>query len=54
VTGFLVHDAAEMAAAIGECGRIDPALCRARAIDRFPETQTIARYLAMYERLLRQ
>jgi glycosyltransferase involved in cell wall biosynthesis len=53
-TGFLVNHVDEMAAAISHCEGIDPSLCRARALARFSEKQTIASYFTMYESLLRQ
>ena len=50
-TGFLVRSAAEMAAAIGQCGAIDPEACRRAARERFGRTGTIAAYLAAYAQL---
>ena len=51
VTGFLVRDAAEMAAALREVGRIDPAACRAAARRRFSEERMVGAYLDLYARL---
>ncbi len=53
-TGFLVEDVAAMAAAIGACARIDPALCRQTARDRFSDARMIADYLVLYARLGRR
>jgi glycosyltransferase involved in cell wall biosynthesis len=50
-TGFLVRDAAEMAAAIARVGDIDPAACRAAARARFDLRRTTAAYLALHRRL---
>lgn len=52
VTGFLVDDTAQMARAIEECGRIDPAVCRAVALERFSERAMVSAYLRMYERVI--
>ena len=54
VTGYVVDNTAQMADAIGECDRIDPAVCRATAFDRFSERSTAANYIKLYERLIRQ
>jgi glycosyltransferase involved in cell wall biosynthesis len=51
VTGFLVADAAAMAAAIPACDALDRAACRATAARRFPLAATVGRYLAVYDRL---
>jgi glycosyltransferase involved in cell wall biosynthesis len=50
-TGFLVNDAAEMAEAIVAAGSLAPEACRAAARTRFSLDRTVARYLALYERL---
>ncbi|MBV9734538.1 MAG: glycosyltransferase [Acidisphaera sp.] len=50
-TGFLVGDAAEMAAAIGRTDRIDPTSCRQAARQRFDLARTIAAYLDRYRAL---
>lgn len=50
-TGFLVRDVAEMAAAIGRVGEIDPEACREAARSRFGRDRTVAAYLALYRRL---
>jgi glycosyltransferase involved in cell wall biosynthesis len=54
VTGFLVRDVAEMADAMQEAARLDPAACRAAARARFDEAIMIERYLSLYGRLARQ
>jgi glycosyltransferase involved in cell wall biosynthesis len=50
-TGFLVNDAAEMAAAIGRAREISPADCLRAARVRFSAERMIAEYLARYEQL---
>lgn len=52
-TGFVVHDAVEMADAIGETDRIDPAECRRTAEQRFATEPMAEAYFALYERLRR-
>jgi glycosyltransferase involved in cell wall biosynthesis len=52
VTGFLVNDTDEMAAAMMELGRLDPAICRARAEERFSEARMTERYLNLYQSLV--
>lgn len=51
-TGFLVGDAEEMAAAILRCDALDPDACRSSARSRFPLDWMIARYFALYRRLV--
>jgi glycosyltransferase involved in cell wall biosynthesis len=51
VTGYLVRDAHDMAAAIPLASRIDPAACRAAARARFSAETMVARYLALYRKL---
>ena len=51
-TGFLVGSAREMADAIAQAGTIDPEACRAAARSRFSQADSIAAYLAAYDRLL--
>lgn len=53
VTGFLVGDAAEMADAIADCARLDPEACRAQALARHRQDAMVARYLDLYEELVR-
>jgi glycosyltransferase involved in cell wall biosynthesis len=50
-TGYLVKDAAEMAAAIAEVDGLDPRECRRAAEERFSAARTSAAYLRLYERL---
>ncbi len=50
-TGFLVRDAAEMAAAIPRAGGLDRALCRATAQAHFGCRQMTDAYLAYYQTL---
>jgi glycosyltransferase involved in cell wall biosynthesis len=52
-TGFLVEDAAEMAAAISLVGSINPEHCRAEARRRFPLSRTIDKYFVLYRSLAR-
>lgn len=50
-TGFLVHDAAEMADAIGACDKIDPEECRMVARERFSAERMTREYLERYTEL---
>ena len=50
-TGFLVRTEAEMVEAIQKTHEINPAACRAIALERFPESRAQAAYLRMYEGL---
>lgn len=52
-TGFVVDDAAGMAAAMARVDEIDPAICRAVARERFDVRRTTAAYLDLYARLAR-
>ena len=52
VTGFLVNDVQEMAAAIADAERLDPDACRAAARSRHSEERMASRYLALYEELV--
>ncbi|RAI37622.1 glycosyltransferase family 4 protein [Rhodoplanes roseus] len=54
VTGFLVRDAAGMAAAIRRCDDLDRTACRAAAETRFGLAPMIERHLALYSRLARR
>ncbi len=51
-TGFLVNDAAQMAERLGDLDKIDPAVCRAVAAERFSAETMIQRYLSLYSSLL--
>lgn len=51
-TGFLVKNQAEMAAAIGKAGDLDPEACRYAAHSRFSAGQMIGRYLAAYSQMI--
>lgn len=51
-TGFLVTDVHEMAAAMHMVHTIDPAVCRAAAMERFSDHVMVERYLALYGRVL--
>lgn len=51
VTGFLVEDTAQMAAAISRTDRIDPAECRRIARERFDASRMTTEYLAHYTAL---
>ncbi|MFM2042758.1 MAG: hypothetical protein RLY86_1334 [Pseudomonadota bacterium] len=53
-TGFLVPDAAAMADAIGQAGRIDGEECRAVAQARFSLDRMVDGYLDTYRRILNQ
>ena len=50
-TGFVVDDEAGMAQAISKAGRIDPAICRAVARERFSLERMTGHYLDLYNRL---
>jgi glycosyltransferase involved in cell wall biosynthesis len=49
VTGFLVRDVAEMAAAISRAAALDRRRCRARAAARFGAPRMVADYVRVYE-----
>ncbi len=51
VTGFIVHDAKEMAAAIREVERIDSAVCRCVAREQFSVHDMTGAYLRLYRQL---
>jgi glycosyltransferase involved in cell wall biosynthesis len=53
VTGFLVHDLAEAQQAVDACGRLDRRAIRAQAVERFSVSTMVARYVAVYEEVLR-
>ena len=48
-TGFLVHDAKEMAAAIHAVDTLNPATCRREAENRFSADRMFEQYLQLYE-----
>lgn len=50
-TGFIVRDSSEMAEAIRVVNEIDPKVCRAEAIERFPLEKMTGAYLAQYRKL---
>jgi glycosyltransferase involved in cell wall biosynthesis len=52
-TGFLVHDAIQMAQAIAKASTIDPELCRHSARQRFSGARMVQSYLSAYELLSR-
>ena len=52
VTGYLVHDVASAVEAIGPATRLDRALVRARAAERFGVDRMVDDYLRVYERVL--
>ena len=53
VTGFLVPDVDDTAAAIGRADAIDPEACRRAARERFSLSGMTDRYLDLYARLAR-
>ena len=53
-TGFLVDDAAGMAAAMGRVGALDPQVCRAVARQRFSLERMTDAYIARYHQLAEQ
>lgn len=52
LTGFIVQNESEMAAAIKRVGEISPELCRKRAEERFCVKRTQAAYLELYHRIV--
>ncbi len=52
VTGFLRHDVAGLADAIGAAKGLDRAICRARAIERFSSGRMVAQHLDLYRAVL--
>jgi glycosyltransferase involved in cell wall biosynthesis len=52
VSGVVVGDYREMAAALGEADRIDPLACRRYVEERFSRERMVSDYLAAYERVL--
>jgi glycosyltransferase involved in cell wall biosynthesis len=53
-TGFLVSDVPGMARALREVEALDPAACRREAERRFSAETMIARYLDLYQQIVRQ
>ena len=51
VTGFLVHDAGEMAARLAEVDRIDRRACRKRALERWNADRMAEDYERLYRRV---
>ncbi|HVZ31225.1 MAG TPA: hypothetical protein VG963_02300, partial [Polyangiaceae bacterium] len=54
VTGFLVHDEAELAERIGQLAYIDRARCRARARARWSHLRMAREYTELYEEVVRR
>ena len=52
VDGFLIQSIDEGCAAVGKLGTIDRATCRQRAVEHFSADAVLARYLALYTRLV--
>jgi glycosyltransferase involved in cell wall biosynthesis len=52
-TGFIVDTPSDMARAIRHAGKLDPAVCRAAARERFSADRMISEYLSLYGRLAR-
>lgn len=52
VTGYLVHDADEMVAAVKKIDRIDPLRCRRHVEQHFDVPRMVDDYLRLYERIL--
>jgi glycosyltransferase involved in cell wall biosynthesis len=52
VTGYLVKDAEEMAAAIPLAEKIDPEICRQTAIRRFSQQRMVDQYFSLYRDIL--
>ncbi len=53
VTGFVVDSVEAMSAAVAPAKRLDPAVCRRRAIERFGADRMVAEYEAVYHSLER-
>ncbi|KXF78498.1 glycosyl transferase family 1 [Paramesorhizobium deserti] len=53
-TGFIVHDAREMAEAIAAAETLDPAICKAAAAERFSLEKMTGRYFRVYEQMAKQ
>jgi glycosyltransferase involved in cell wall biosynthesis len=53
-TGFLVSDVAEMSRALREVGDLDPETCRRVARMRYSAQTMVARYLRLYQNLVRE
>ncbi|MGE5353182.1 MAG: glycosyltransferase family 4 protein [Acidobacteriota bacterium] len=51
-TGFIVHSIDEMAEAIMRADKIDPALCRKTARERFSSEKTIKSYFNLYRKII--
>ena len=51
-TGFVVDSVEEMADAVANLGKIDPAACRARVVEEFSIKRMTDRYLEAYETVL--
>ena len=52
LSGIIVEDSSDMAAALEEADRLDPLECRRYVEERFSATRMVADYLAAYERVL--
>jgi len=52
LSGIIVEDSSEMAAALEEADRLDPLECRRYVEERFSAARMVADYLAAYERAL--
>src|SRR5581483_10191402 len=52
VTGFVVDTPREMAEAVNDVSRIDPAACRSRVVGRYSSTRMADDYLRLYDRVL--
>jgi glycosyltransferase involved in cell wall biosynthesis len=52
LSGFLCKDLDEMAARVADLGSLDPAACRARALERFDRRIIAAAYLTLYRQVI--
>jgi len=52
ISGIIVEDSSEMAAALEEADRLDPLECRRYVEERFSAARMVADYLGAYERVL--
>jgi len=51
-TGFIVDSEDEMAATLGQIGKISPEVCRSTALERFEASRMIEGYLRLYDQLI--
>jgi glycosyltransferase involved in cell wall biosynthesis len=52
ITGFLVHDAEEMVAAVAKVKQLDRFRCRQWVEERFSSDRMVLGYLRVYEKII--